>query len=99
MPHPSIRPALALFALLAAAACARAVAPTAGTGEVEFVTGATLPAVPGFAALANLDSISPRVVLGWQDVEGEDVYLIRWRVGESGSWKTLVTTGRDRTSF
>ncbi|HEX5870999.1 MAG TPA: hypothetical protein VFY65_11305, partial [Longimicrobium sp.] len=102
--HPSsaIRAALALAVTLSAAACdGSPSAPSAVVeGEVAFTTGASLPAVPGFVAQANNQRfVQPAAVLSWQDVEGEDVYLIQWRVGDAGAWKTLVTTGRDRTTF
>ncbi|HEX2207104.1 MAG TPA: fibronectin type III domain-containing protein [Longimicrobium sp.] len=95
------RSALALFALLAAGSCDRAVvAPSPAPGEVKLATGASLPAVPGFTAQANIQSFNPpRVWLSWQDVAGEDSYLIQWRPGSSSTWRTLVTTGANRTGF
>ncbi|HEX5869429.1 MAG TPA: hypothetical protein VFY65_03375, partial [Longimicrobium sp.] len=98
----AFRATLALAATLFAAACdGSPSAPTAAVdAEVAFTTGAPLPAVPGFAAQANpVFYTGPRALLTWQDVEGEDVYLIQWRVGDAGAWKTLVTTGPNRTHF
>ncbi|HEX5871855.1 MAG TPA: fibronectin type III domain-containing protein [Longimicrobium sp.] len=96
-----LRALLPLAVLFAAASCDRPlVAPAAAPAEVEFTTGATLPAVPGFTAQANIHGTSgPLVMLSWQDVAGEDIYLIQWRVGDAGNWQTLVTTGANRTSF
>ncbi|HEX5871856.1 MAG TPA: hypothetical protein VFY65_15615, partial [Longimicrobium sp.] len=89
----------ALAALFAVASCDRSPAASA-PGEVQFATGASLPAVPGFAARANIQlPIAHKVTLSWEDVAGEDIYLVQWRVGDAGAWKTLVTTGRDRTTY
>lgn len=98
----ALRATLAVAATLFAAACEQSPsAPAAAAdGEVAFTTGAPFPAVPGFTARSSPQPYAtPAALLAWQTVEGADAYLIQWRVGEAGTWRTLVTAGRDSTAF
>ncbi|MCP4408175.1 MAG: hypothetical protein GY807_10525 [Gammaproteobacteria bacterium] len=39
-----------------------------------------------------------KITLSWEDVDGEDVYIIQWRRGSRGSWKR-IRVGADTTSY
>lgn len=86
--------------LLVATACGDISQPSPVVQD-RFLAAASLPAVPNFAVVRDtpLTVLAPRVELSWEDVAGEDAYLIQWRVGEDGAWTTLLTTSRDRTSY
>jgi hypothetical protein len=88
--------ALALAAIAALASCDSA-APLAPPDDgPRFTTGAALAAPAGFSVARN--PTSGRVDLSWRDGAGEDMYLVQWRAGD-GPWRSLVSTGRDRTSY
>jgi len=87
--------ALALAAFATLASCDSA-APLAPPDEIRFTTGAALAAPAGFSATRN--KTSGKVDMTWQDGAGEDMYLVQWRAGD-GPWRSLVSTGRDRTAY
>jgi hypothetical protein len=66
----------------------------AASAEVRVATQG-LPAPAGFSATRAADG---RVVLAWQNLPSEESYLVQWRAGETGSWQTLVSTGKNATS-
>jgi hypothetical protein len=67
----------------------------APSGEVR-VAIQGLPAPAGLSAARTSDG---RVVLGWGDLASEESYPVQWRAGETGSWQTLVSTGKNVTSY
>jgi hypothetical protein len=52
-------------------------------------------AVP--AGIAAERTVDDQVTVSWRDITGETAYLVQWRTDPNGAWKTLVTTGANRT--
>jgi len=97
--HRTLR-ALALVATAATlASCGDSASPLATSpAPPRFTTGAAFPAPPNF----NIQLPPPYAqgaLLTWDDVPGDQVYLVQYRVGETGTWKSLVTTGVNRTNY
>jgi hypothetical protein len=101
--QPPRRIALALAALAALASCDSA--PPLDSEHLP-PDGAVLATAP-FPAPANFTAVGPgawpdpnrSVTLSWEDVPGDYGYLVQWRKGEAGTWKSLVSTGANRTTF
>jgi len=62
------------------------------------LASAPFPAPANFTATAT-GNLGPAVVLSWEDVPGDEGYLVQWRKGETGTWKALVSTGANRTTY
>jgi len=97
--------ALALAAVTALASCDSAAPLAPGNGrsaapeEPRYAT-APFPSPAGFTAQGpGIDSTARSVTLAWEDVPGDQGYLVQWRREGSQVWRTLVTTGANRTGF
>jgi len=98
--------ALALAALAALASCDSPAPLATGEGralppeEPRYAT-APFPAPANFTVQGpGLDYSSRTVTLTWEDVPGDEMYLVQWRRGDGPDvWKSLVTTGVNRTSY
>jgi hypothetical protein len=98
--------ALALAALATLASCDSA--PPLGSGEgrtappegPRYAT-APFPAPASFAARGpGVDPSSRSVTLTWEDVPGDEMYVVQWRKGGGPDvWKSLVSTGVNRTLY
>jgi hypothetical protein len=97
--------ALALAALATLASCDSAPPLASGEGPalppdgLRYAT-APFPAPANFTAQGpGLDPSSRSVTLTWEDVPGDEMYVVQWRTGERDVWKSLVSTGVNRTSY
>jgi hypothetical protein len=98
---PRILRALALVpALVALASCGDSslMSPLTPGGPPSFTTGAAFPAPAGFVVEGPPLTGGP-VTMSWEDLPGDQLYLIQWRKGETGTWKSLVSTGANRTAY
>jgi hypothetical protein len=66
------------------------------TPGVARVATTALPAPGGVSATQLADG---RVAITWQDLAAEEGFSLQWRAGETGSWRTLLTPGKDVTSY
>ena len=94
----SLALALAAFATLASCDSAAPLSSDHAPPDGAVLATAPFPAPAGFAARPT-GSSGPSVVLSWEDVPGDEGYLVQWRKGETGAWISLVSTGANRTTF
>ncbi|HSU17728.1 fibronectin type III domain-containing protein [Longimicrobium sp.] len=98
--HRTLR-AFALASALATLASCDSAAPLSPLdvpgGPPSFTAGAAFPAPAGFT-VEGPGLSGGTVTLSWEDLPGDQLYLVQWRQGEAGSWKSLVSTGANRTT-
>jgi hypothetical protein len=66
------------------------------TSAVATVQTQPLAAPAGFTAAP---AAGGQVRLTWQEITGEVAYLIQWRTDPAGTWKSVVSTGANRTEY